>query len=180
MNQALDNPGLSRRRLLATAFAVTALGLIALLAEQEHRKRAPLTTVDGQFSIYFCVAVALRLGRLAWDDYATQLFDPEVRSLIDRTRVYHDERAVQGRNGSAAGSVRVITRHGDIFERVVNLPKGEPENMLTTTELRAKFDSLVGPYLGADGGAELFDDVLRLDAAPSIDVLFNSAARCVQ
>jgi 2-methylcitrate dehydratase PrpD len=154
------------------------LDLIALLAEPEHRKRQPQTTVDGQFSIHFCVAVALRLGRLAWDDYATQFWDPDVRSLMQRTTVFHDPRALQARNGSAAGSVRVWLRDGRMFERLVTVPKGEPENMLTPDEVRAKFDSLVGPFLGADAGVRLFDSVLRLDSEPSLEVLFNSATRC--
>jgi 2-methylcitrate dehydratase PrpD len=100
------------------------LDLIALLAEPEDKKRAPVTTVDGQFSIHFCVAVALRLGRLGWDDYATEFWDPEVRALMQRTSVFEDRRAVPVRRGSAAGSVRVRLKDGRSFERLVTVPSG--------------------------------------------------------
>ena len=144
------------------------LDLIALLAEPEDRKREPVTTVDGQFSIYFCVAVALRLGRLAWDDYSTEYSDPEVRALMRRTRVFEDPRAIPVRRGSAAGSVRVCLKDGRSSERLVTVPTGEPERMLTTDRLRAKFDSLVHPFLGTDRQERLFETVLRLDREPSL------------
>jgi 2-methylcitrate dehydratase PrpD len=152
------------------------LDLIALLAEPEDRKRQPQTTVDGQFSIHFCVDVALRLGRLDWDDYATQFWDPSIRALMQRTSVFHDRRAIQVRNGSAAGSVRVRLRDGRFFERLVTLPKGEPENMLTIGEVHAKFDSLTGPYVSDVARTRAFELILHLESERSLDGLFECVA----
>ena len=151
------------------------LDLIQLLAEPEDRKRNPITTVDGQFSIHFCVAVALRLGRLAWDDYRTQFWNAEVRALMQRTTVFHDTRLVPLRPGSATGSVRVWLRDGRTFERVVNVPRGEPENMLTEDELRVKYASLVCDYLGSEGEARLFETAMQIDQQASLSELFAHA-----
>jgi 2-methylcitrate dehydratase PrpD len=151
------------------------LDLIELLAEPEARKRDPRTTVDGQFSIHFCVAVALRLGRLAWDDYKTQFWDPDVRALMQRITVFHDPEAVAIRAGSAAGSVHVRTRSGQLYEAQVTTPRGEPENMLTPVELRVKFDSLVQMYVGEETAAELFQAIMDLDRQPSLDGIFHRA-----
>lgn len=144
------------------------LDLIALLAEPEARKREPVTTVDGQFSIHFCVAVGLRLGRLAWDDYDTQFWDPCIRALMQRTSAFEDTRAVPVRRGSAAGSVRVFLADGRSFERLVTVPKGEPERMLSTDELHAKFSSLVRPFLGPERDRRLFETLMRLDTEPTL------------
>jgi len=151
------------------------LDLIGLLAEPEAAKREPVTTVDGQFSIYFCVSVALRLGRLGWDDYKTQFRDPRIRELMQRTSVYEDTRAVPIRRGSAAGSVRVWLRDGRSYERLVTTPKGEPERMLSTEELHTKFSSLARPFLGPAREGRLFETLMRLDLEASLDTLWEYA-----
>ena len=44
-----------------------------------------------------------------------------------------------------------IHQHISEFHRVVVLPKGEPENMISRDEARTKFDSLVAPFLMSGG-----------------------------
>ena len=151
------------------------LDLIDLLAEPADKKRQPVTTVDGQFSIYFCVAVALHLGRLTWDDYDTEFWDPHIRALMQRTTVFENPEAIPVRRGSAAGSVRVYLRDGRSFERLVTVPSGEPERMLTADQLRLKFNSLAGPFLGPESARSLFDLVLHLDRESSLDGIWEYA-----
>ena len=121
------------------------------------------------------MAVALRLGRLAWDDYRTQFWNADVRVLMQRTSVFHDTRLVPLRAGSATGSVRVWLRDGRTFERVVNVPRGEPESMLTEDEPRVKFASLACDCLGSEGEARLFETAMQTDQQASLNELFAHA-----
>ena len=47
-------------------------------------------------------------------------------------------------------------------------PKGEPENFLTREELKAKFDGLAAPYLGANRRDALAEALLAIDEANDV------------
>lgn len=149
------------------------LDLVELLAAPN--KLDPQTHVEGQFSINFTVATGLRLGRVGVDDYESQFRDPAVRDLMARTDVFEDPEAAMLKPGTAAGSVRVRMKDGSEFHRVVTLPKGEPENMISRAEARAKFDYLVAPFLSDASSQALYDLILRLETEPSVDAYFEAA-----
>ena len=117
-----------------------------LIGDPEEDKQQPQGVVDGQFSMAFCAAVALREGGLAWDDYATHLKDKKTLDLCRKVRAMPDPKAEAEFPDNFSAVARVRTQRGD-FEAFVAIPKGEPDNFMTTAELRAKFDGLVGPYL---------------------------------
>jgi 2-methylcitrate dehydratase PrpD len=147
--------------------------LIDLLAAPN--KLDPQTHVEGQFSINFTVATGLRLGRMGVDDYATQFRDPAVRDLMARTAVFEDPEAAMLKPGTAAGSVRVRMKDGSEFHRVVVVPKGEPENMISREEARAKFLSLAGAYLTAEAAERLYETCLRIEDMASVAPYFEAA-----
>jgi len=117
-----------------------------IIGDPEEDKHNPKSTVDGQFSMAFCAAVALREGGLAWDDYAKHINDNKTLDLCKRVGTAIDPKAEAEFPKNFSGSVKVMTNRGD-FESFVAVPKGEPDNFLSAAELRAKFDGLVGPYL---------------------------------
>ena len=141
----------------------------------EGDKHHPTSVVDGQFSMPFCAAVALREGRMAWDDYATHLADAETLSLCRKIEVVVDPQAEAEFPQQMSGVVRIKTNHGS-YERFVKIPKGEPENFLTDAELRAKFDTLVAPYLDSDRAASLADGMLNLEQSNNVQSLFALSA----
>jgi 2-methylcitrate dehydratase PrpD len=71
-----------------------------------------------------------------------------------------------------SGSVKIRTARGS-FETYVRVPKGEPANFLTAAELRAKFDTLTGPYLSARRRDELAAALLALEQAKDIGALLR-------
>src|SRR5205823_2285343 len=144
-----------------------------LVGWPEERKRDPKNILEGQFSAHFGVAVGLRSGQMGWQDYATQLFDPDIRALMARTQVEHDPEVEARFPAQIAGRLTVSTRAGQLFSEFAPIPKGEPENPLTHDDLRSKFNGLVTPYLGTNGAAELFDWVLHLEEQPSLDRYFD-------
>lgn len=143
-----------------------------LIGDPEPAKQAPKSVVDGQFSMAFCAAVALRNGGFAWDDYARHLGDPATLALCKRVKAWVDPRAQADFQKNMSGSVRVKTRRG-AFETYVRVAKGEPENFLSAAELRAKFDGLTGPYLSARRRDELAGALLSLEQAKDIGALLR-------
>ena len=143
-----------------------------LIGDPEPAKQAPKSVVDGQFSMAFCAAVALRSGGFGWDDYARHLGDPATLDLCKRVRAWVDPRAQADFQKNMSGSVRIKTRRGR-YETYVQVAKGEPENFLSAAELRAKFDGLAGPYLSARRCDELAGALLSLEQAKDIGALLR-------
>jgi 2-methylcitrate dehydratase PrpD len=143
-----------------------------IIGDPEAAKQQPRSVVDGQFSMAFCAAVALRTGNLAWDDYATHLGDPTTLALCRKVRTTIDRDIAAGTPVEMSGSVSVKTRRG-AFETRVRVPKGEPANFLTMAELRAKFDGLAGPYVPARRLDELAGAVGALEQAADIGAVLR-------
>jgi 2-methylcitrate dehydratase PrpD len=145
-----------------------------LIGDPEAAKQSPKSVVDGQFSMAFCAAVALRKGGFAWDDYAHHLGDSDTLALCKRVKTRVDSRAQADFPAEMAGGVKIRTARGT-FETYVRVPKGEPANFLTAAELRAKFDGLAGPYLSARRRDELAAALLALEQAKDIGAVLRLA-----
>ena len=143
-----------------------------LTGDPEAAKQSPKSVVDGQFSMAFCAAVALRTGGLVWDDYASHLGDAETLTLCKKVRTRVDPRAQADFPDEMSATVRIATTRGE-FDTYLRVPKGEPANFLSASELRAKFDGLTAPYLSARRRDELASAVLALEQAKDIGALLR-------
>jgi 2-methylcitrate dehydratase PrpD len=116
--------------------------LVGLPAE---RKREVKNVVDGQFSMPFLAAVALRRGQMTWADYDL-IGDPGVNTLMQRVDVVADEEANRAYPDQWLSSVEIKTRSG-VLNRKQESARGEPEAFLSWAEVEQKFDSLAIPIL---------------------------------
>ena len=144
-----------------------------IIGNPETDKHNPQSVVDGQFSMPFVAAIALREGRMTWDDYQPHLQDDKTLDLCKRINTIVDAKAEAEFPVNMSGIVRVRTRANDELENFVVVPKGEPDNFLTSTELRAKFDSLVGPYLSQTQHNALAEQLLNLEQCQNISELLS-------
>ncbi len=143
-----------------------------IIAEPLAQKHAPKSVVDGQFSMPFCAAVALRTGGLKWDDYDQHLKNPETLALckLIETRIDDDVEAIFP--GSMAGSVSIETSKGT-YQAFIDIPKGEPENFLSNEELMEKFNGLSEPYIEPAALGELKDGLLALETIDNVERLLK-------
>lgn len=137
-------------------------------------KTSPESVVDGQFSMPFCAAVALREGGLAWDDYRKHLGDEATRALTRKVRTVVDPRAEAAFPANMAGAAKIRTAQGE-YEAFVEVPLGEPSNFLDDGQFRYKFGGLCEPYLGAERAGRLADSLLALEQANSISAVMALA-----
>jgi len=133
----------------------------------EYAKHNPQSVVDGQFSMPFCAAVVLREGTLLWDHYATHLTDPVTHALTQKISCVNDPEVEALFPANMAGKATVKTARGT-FSVLVDMPKGEPGNFMTTEEFRGKFDGLAEPYLGVEGCNRFAEAILGLEAQNSV------------
>jgi 2-methylcitrate dehydratase PrpD len=92
-----------------------------IIGDPEPAKQSPKSVVDGQFSMAFCAAVALRTGNLVWDDYASHLADPATLALCRKVKTRVDPKAQADFPAEMAGSVQIRTSRGG-FDTYVRVP----------------------------------------------------------
>lgn len=143
-----------------------------IIGDPEPAKQTPRSVVDGQFSMAFCAAVALRTGGLVWDDYARHLGDAATLALCRKVKTWVDPKAQADFPQEMSASVKITTA-GGVRETYVKVPKGEPANFLSAAELRAKFDGLTAPYLSATRRDALASALLALEEAKDIGALLR-------
>ncbi len=135
-------------------------------------KTNPQSVVDGQFSMPFCAAVALREGGLGWDHYQEHLNDATTRSLTRKVKTVIDDRAQAEFPANMSGTVHIKTADGE-YETFVVTPKGEPDNFLSDAEFRNKFDGLCSPYIGENQAQRLTEQILALDKANNVNSIME-------
>ena len=133
-----------------------------LIGDPENDKQNPKNYVDGQFSMPFVAAVAIRDGKMGWDSYAPHLVDGDTLALCKRIRSVVDAKVEAEFPAHMGGLVRVHTGSGN-FEKMVVIARGEPENFLSAAQMRGKFDDLTGPYLSETDRDALAGALLSLD-----------------
>ena len=141
-----------------------------LIGDPQSDKQRPKNYVDGQFSMPFVAAVALRDGAMGWDSYAAHLEDHDTLALCKRIRSVVDPKVEAEFPAHMGGLVRVHTGRGN-FERMVVIARGEPENFLSAETMRAKFDDLTGPYLDETGRDRLAGALLQLGECTDLRAL---------
>ncbi len=147
---------------------------LTLIGEPQERRSNPQNVVDGQFSGPFVLAAALATGAMGWDSYAL-LQDPTIRALLPKIRCVHDAAIEAEFPANLSGRVTIRAR-GQVFEKTVVVPKGEPANFLSEAELRAKFAGLADSVLGDDRAARLADAVLAIDKTADVAGLMRLAS----
>ena len=102
-------------------------------------RHQPQNGYEGKFSIGYCMAVALTSGQVVLEDFTDEkVKDPVRQALAAKCSYVHPE-------GWGVGTVdpkvevTIKLKNGREFSNLVVLPKGEPENPLTDTELGNKF-----------------------------------------
>ncbi|HKV21351.1 MAG TPA: MmgE/PrpD family protein [Mycobacterium sp.] len=104
----------------------------------------PQTGLQGKFSIYHVLAVALADGAALLEQFTDErVADPAVVALRSRIRVHTDD-------AQSKDSARVVVTltDGRTLERHVEHNLGTPDNPMTDEQLHDKFVGLASPVLG--------------------------------
>src|ERR1700733_6315785 len=145
-----------------------------LIGDPAEKKANPANVVDGQFSGPFVISAALATGAMGWDSYQL-LNDATVRGLLPKVTCAFDPEIEAEFPANMSGKLTVAAR-GQSFVQKVVVPKGEPSNFLSETELRAKFPGLADPVLAAERAGRLADAVLAIDTTTDVANLVRLAS----
>ena len=125
-------------------------------AAQVAGNEDPADSRQAQFSLKYCIARALKTGRISLSDFAEPaLGDPQVRGLMGRTTVEVDPRLDSLTPGAWPARVTVRLQDGRELTEYVANPKGDPENPLGWKEVKEKFGLLADGAIPAAAAREV-------------------------
>ncbi len=138
-----------------------------------HRNAEPSTYHEAQVSLPFSVAVALLEGRALLEQYsARNIRNEEVKRLSALVKF----ETVNGLPRGVSCRITVGQFEGKSFTSQVDYPKGSIQNPMSDDELRAKFESLAGPVLGATKAATLADAAMNVEKMKNVPELMKLTA----
>ena len=142
-----------------------------VVGRDQPNRRTPRNRLDAQFSIYWCVALAIRDGRLSPRHLASDI--PPGSALADLIgRITCSAEASASSRDVGACTLTATGTFGEITV-TAEQAKGHPDLPLSADELIAKFATNVELAGIADHAAhELAGRLLELEHAPSIEFLF--------
>jgi len=109
----------------------------------------PRTVFEAQFSLPYCVGVAVSTGSARLEAFTPErIEDAAVRSLMSRTTLSVDPQADAVYPKQRAATVWITTKDGRSLSAYAPTRRGDPDNPLTDAELSDKFLELVIPALG--------------------------------
>jgi len=112
-------------------------------AVRHNSERFPADTMAAQYSIPYCVGVALAHDAADPASYASdRLTDPPTRELAARTELYVDDEMEAAYPAHFGARVRVELQNGQIYEGYELTPHGTPERPCTDEELTQKLGRL--------------------------------------
>ena len=111
---------------------------------------------------------------MTWDSYRL-LSDPTVRGLLPKVVCVHDPEIEAEFPTNMSGKI-TIRAQGRTFARKVVVPFGEPSNFPGLDGLRAKFQGLADPVLGAAAAGRLADAALVIGETADVQALMRSGA----
>lgn len=128
----------------------------------------PRTSLEGKFSMYYCVAAALTNGVVDLGTFSEAcISDPAIVQLIARTKMEVDDRVRDDRE--FASIVTIEMRTGERFEETVMIALGKPARWLNTQDLESKFADC-SRYSGLPIVADnAFAALQNLEGARSLD-----------
>ena len=120
---------------------------------------------SAKMSIPYSVAVALKHGHGNRQLFQGEiLMDPQVHELMAKMRIEADPILSSWVPDKRGAKVTVTLNNGEQFTELVEYPKGEPENPISSSELESKFFSL-SQYSGVteENGRELMESIYMIE-----------------
>lgn len=115
----------------------------------------PQDAQQAKFSLKYIVCRVLNIGNIGLFDFEDNvLFDPEIRTLMEKVTVEADPEIDRLTPAAWPARVTVTLLSGEELTEYVKYPKGDPENALTWTEVKEKFTLLVRGVLSQQGITE--------------------------
>ncbi len=140
----------------------------------EPEKWRPQTRETADHSLPYCVAIALKEGKVSLEEYTPYHFhDPDLLALLDKIKVHRDSSCSRLYPQAIPNIVEIITQEGKTFRERVDYPRGHPQNPMTDQEIEEKFYRLTSPLLTEEQQRRILDYLWHLETQTSLEPLME-------
>jgi 2-methylcitrate dehydratase PrpD len=134
----------------------------------------PKTPYLAKFNLPFCVATALRYGRVQPGDFTpARLEDKDLKELMKKIKVGGDPNLTGTYPRKWPARVTITLKDGRRLDGANEYPKGDPENPLSEGELIAKFKNLTEGTLPSPQADAIIDRVMGLESIGDVNELLK-------
>ncbi len=135
----------------------------------------PATGLQAKFSLEYCVAAALTLGRLGIAQFTDEaVLNSEVRKTMQKLSIIGDEdieKLARDKNLLAPSKVKITLDDGRQFSLMIEEARGGPRDPLSWTEIENKFLECVSQALPVSQAKEVISLIHNLEEVNDLTVL---------
>lgn len=131
------------------------------------------TARAAKFSLVYCAAAALKFGTVSVDAFSNEaLKNPEILRVAKKTSINIDENIDKAYPEKWMSRV-VIEVAGKQYEKLVEYPKGDPENPFSESDYYDKYMNLAKTAMSEEKADELFSKCMKLEKVEDLSTFFN-------
>ena len=135
----------------------------------------PQTSYQAKFSIAYCVAAAWVEGAAGLEQFSADRFPVSgpIGDLLSRTRVSVASDLTAKYPAAWPARVSVTWENGEVLTGAADFPRGNPENPISTDELRAKFEALISSRFGCEVSRSALHPIANLENCADMSQAFS-------
>jgi 2-methylcitrate dehydratase PrpD len=136
--------------------------------------------IGSRYSIQFSLALALIAGeagmnKALFDQKYTQamLLDPQIKAVMTKVSVKNDSELAREWPNKWPVKIKITQKDGNIYEKFIEYPLGEPENPMLDAQLVEKFNRASSGYLSPDEATELRQMIDNFEALVDVGAVLK-------
>lgn len=159
----MKNNGIQAEEIEKISVDVVSMAVRAVVEPREIKYNPPVVGA-AQFSLPYSVAVAALYGQASVDQFQPELLtDPAVKAMMNRVEMEHTGAMDKYLPYVFASAVVIETKDGQKYEDLTTYTKGDPENPMSSEELKHKFFSLACRSISKEKAEQIYAAAMDLE-----------------
>lgn len=159
----MKNNGIQAEEIEKISVDVVSMAVRAVVEPREIKYNPPVVGA-AQFSLPYSVAVAALYGQASVDQFQPELLtDPAVKAMMNRVEMEHTGAMDKYLPYVFASAVVIETKDGQKYEDLTTYTKGDPENPMSSEELKNKFFSLACRSISKEKAEQIYAAAMDLE-----------------
>jgi 2-methylcitrate dehydratase len=137
-------------------------------------KYDPRTKEAADHSLPFCIAAAIVDHKVTPEQFQeSKIMEPRLRAQLQKIKVKANQEFEKLFPKLQPCRVEIETTDGKVFDRRIDIPKGDPRDPMTQDELKIKFDALAGPSFSDERREKIRQAVFSLEKLDKVGDLMK-------
>ena len=139
---------------------------------------SPKNVLAGKFSVPFAVASALVNGSTGVDSFTMpNIVNPRIIALAQRVKVVEDATMTALLPHKRPAKITLTLKSGEVLESATETNRGDWSDPYSEADVRNKYLSLTARLWHKDAAVRVWNKIMALGSAPSLDDVFTEMAQ---